>query len=251
MRLARYCLSPNFGDAIMPWLYERITGKRPIYCKPGETQPHILMGGSILNHADAGSVVWGAGLASLADCVPIAKEIRAVRGPLSRMKARYGGNECPSLYGDPAVLAPRFYNPKSKKGTYPVAVFAHYVDITRAYEYFPEGVKIIDPLNPVEQVIDEIYASEKVFSGALHGLIVADAYGIPNQAVRLGSAIGGDGMKFSDWGIITNRQHWGDPPDMLDWEDGVKSVNLKYVCLVAAPDIIKNMQDSLLGCHPL
>jgi pyruvyltransferase len=40
-------------------------------------------------------------------------------------------------------------------------------------------VRVIDPRRPWRTVVDEIAASDVVISSSLHGVIVAEAYGIP------------------------------------------------------------------------
>ena len=250
MKFATWCLSPNFGDAVMPYLFEKITGRRPIYAQPGLDMDHVLLGGSILNWANEHSVVWGAGLASWMDQVPKAKEIRIVRGPLARMRAQSCEVECPEAYGDPALLLPKFYQSIMAR-KYPVAIFPHYVDLPRAHEMFGERVKIIDPLQPVEKVIDDIVSCGKIYSSALHGLIVADAYGIDNEWVKLGDSIGGDGMKYADYFISVRRSDMKYLPMPLDWREGQKVVDLEAPCAHADFEgVIQPLQNKLLETFP-
>ena len=45
-------------------------------------------------------------------------------------------------------------------------------------------------------------------SSSLHGLIAADAYGIPNARINLtGRLVGGD-FKFEDYALSVNRNHF-------------------------------------------
>ena len=60
------CLSPNFGDALGPWMVEKLSGKKVLFADRDAAYPHHVTIGSILNWANEHSTVWGAGLA----CAP-------------------------------------------------------------------------------------------------------------------------------------------------------------------------------------
>lgn len=234
-----WCLSGNFGDEIGPYLFEKITGKRPVYAQPGAAYEHVISAGSILNWATCASQVWGAGLASWKDEVP-ACVIRAVRGPLSRLRARSCGVMCSDVYGDPALLLTLFCSAKDETRHYEVGILPHYVDIFRAYEWFGSAshVRIIDPLQPVEKVISQIRSCDVLFSSSLHGLIVADAYGVPNAWVRMSSSIGGDGMKYWDYLASVGRARVDEPPKPINWESGERTLDAK-LCASGAEQAAK------------
>jgi pyruvyltransferase len=63
----------------------------------------------------------------------------------------------------------------------------------------PEDVCVINPLSPIEEVIDLVLQSERIVSSSLHGLIVADAYGIPSRWIKISDRILGDGTKYMDY----------------------------------------------------
>jgi len=180
-----------------------MTGRDPVYVDPALGIDKFIIGGSVLNHARAGSRVWGAGVARIGDGVDPAAKIHAVRGPISRAVARAYGAECSAIYGDPALVLPRLYRPVPPKRRYAVGVVphfqqAHLVRSTLAWTEHPE-VTVIDIFAPTERFIDEICACDRIVSSALHGIVTAHAYGIPAAWVEFGeSAIGGDGTKFLD-----------------------------------------------------
>lgn len=198
MITATWCISSNVGDRITPFLIERITGERPIYSPP--TEERILLGcGSILNWARPKNIVWGAGLASFTDEVDAGADIRSVRGPLSRARAISCGCSVPVVFGDPALLLPRIVD-RAEAVAGRIGLVAHYIDQQRAQWWYgsDERITIINALQGVESFVRELTACEFVFSSSLHGLIIADAYGIPNAWVRISDSVGGDGMKFMD-----------------------------------------------------
>jgi hypothetical protein len=231
----------NFGDWIGPYLVEQITG-RPVV-RTGSSPGVLITAGSILNWATAGAVVWGSGLVNLTDEVDPRAEIHAVRGPLTREIALKCGAECPEVYGDPALLLPRFI-PKPET-VYDFGLVPHYTEfpvISYVMEEVP-GVQVIDVLRPVQQVVEDIAACESILSSSLHGLIVADAYGIPSRWVQFSNAVLGDGTKFNDHFLATGRLfceplvvHWGDrPPRATETAD---------------PDKIEQLREGLWNSKP-
>ena len=197
---AYWMLSDNFGDKLTPWLIEKIRGEKPAWVPPAFDAEHYMVCGSILNHANKHAMVWGTGLADLSDVVNCEARIFAVRGPLSRARALSCGAVCPPVYGDPALLLPRFHSaPVQKK--HAVGLVPHYTDFYRVSsreEY--KGLKIVNVFDSVENFADGIRACELVVSSSLHGIIVAHAYGIPAAWAAWGDSIGGDrGTKFRDY----------------------------------------------------
>ena len=247
---AYWTISNNFGDVIMPWLYEQVTGEKVFHCDPNIGLKHVLLGGSILNWASDTSAVWGAGLASLSDGVPKPMAVHAVRGPLSRLKAMYANIECPPVYGDPALLLSRYFSGDAKR-QYPVGFFPHYVDLARAHIYFPKGVKIINPLQqPWQHTMEEVLACERIYSTALHGLILADAFGIPTQWVEVDGKIGGDRLKFRDYLCSVGRDTPTGCRKPLDWAHEKSKVDLSARCDVADPGVVARIQEDLIKACP-
>ena len=64
--------------------------------------------GSVAALAGPGAIVWGAGVMNADDRIDPRAELVAVRGPLTREAALRSGVPCPPVYGDPALLVPRF-----------------------------------------------------------------------------------------------------------------------------------------------
>lgn len=198
-----WCLSPNFGDALSPWLAARISGTDVAYVPSESRIRKHLIGGSMLNHADDAMIVWGSGLASMGDGCDARADVRAVRGPLSQMVARKWKMDVPSVYGDPALLLPRLLPPAAEQ-PYRFGIVPHYLDlqfVVSSWDYRHPEVLVIDPLQPVETVVRQITTCQRILSSSLHGLIVAGAYGVPAARVTFGAILGGDGMKFADYSL--------------------------------------------------
>jgi len=155
--------------------------------------------------------VWGAGCISPGAIGEDPLKVYAVRGPLTRKELNDRGVECPKVYGDPALLFPKIYNPP-RNIKYKYGLIPHYIDYTNEYAlniitYLEsQGVKIINITNNTFKFIDELLSVEKVMSSGLHGLIAADAYGIPNIKVMLSNLLVGGKFKFNDYFKSVDRE---------------------------------------------
>lgn len=208
----------NFGDQIAPWLLEMITG-RPAHNIIGEplSEYGLLTVGSIITDMNRpGLSIWGSGLIS--EPSPTAldrlksrrpRAVHAVRGQLTRDRlSRHLGWEVPEVYGDPALLLPRLFRPdQSKIGKRRPVVVPHYAH-HRMVEKALLGVdlKVVNVRAAVEQVVTEIANSEAVVSTSLHGIIIAQAYGVPWTWLRIGDKrLVGDQFKFEDFFSLLSR----------------------------------------------
>lgn len=202
----------NFGDILTPFIIENISNIKFEYIEKSQYYPfeHYLIIGSILGRGTKSSIIWGAGLIS-EDSVPIEipKKIYAVRGPKTREKLLKLGIDCPEIYGDPALLLPKIYNPKIEK-KYELGVIPHYVDKNNKFlEIFNNSnIKIIDiqVIDP-RTFIDELLSCKKIASSSLHGLITADAYQIPSMWIEFSDKVVGNGFKFYDYFLSVGREN--------------------------------------------
>jgi len=204
--------SKNWGDALNPILIQNISGKTPlivtkhthnvrnasIYSAIGS----VLERANINNCGHGNLIVWGTGFISSQGRLKVRpKEICAVRGPLTRERLLVQGHECPEIYGDPALLYPKFYKPESQK-KYKLGIIPHYIDKNRAtinnFQNNPD-ILIIDLLSGIRNVVDQICSCQKIASSSLHGVIAADAYGIPSTWIKFSDNVTGNGFKFFDY----------------------------------------------------
>jgi len=191
---------PNVGDALTPWLIRRITGQYPLFARPEAPCTKYFVSGSILEYAQERCVVWGSGIMSRNDRISPRAALRSVRGPLTREVALACGADCPAVYGDPALLLPRLYQPPAvvRRG---MGLVLHFSDKPRlaAQVVSSARVRIIDVQSPVEAFVDQIVACEFVASSSLHGLIVSHAYGVPAVWIKFHDLPSGDDSKFHDY----------------------------------------------------
>ena len=122
-----WCPGPNWGDALNPVLIELLAGRKAAHVD-GLHHRRYLAIGSILGTANEHSEVWGSGfIEENAAILGVPRAVHAVRGPLSRARLLELGIDCPEVYGDPALLLPRFFRPTVEK-THAVGIIPHYVD---------------------------------------------------------------------------------------------------------------------------
>lgn len=196
----------NYGDFLSKYLVEKMTGMKVKWVHP-KKQPwyklnktNYLGAGSIIHHATKDSVVWGSGIIDRKQPV-VNANFRAVRGPQTRKYLLNLGFDCPEVYGDPALLLPKYYQPEVDK-KYKLGIIPHYHDFQLVAEYYKNysEIFVIDLMTlNVEEVTMEILRCEKTISSSLHGMIVSHAYNIPSIWVEFSNKIFGDGIKYRDY----------------------------------------------------
>ena len=205
-----YCESPNWGDALSPVLCSMLSGK-PVKKMLWTHQNRYFAIGSILEHANSRAEVWGSGFVwpdgKFSEAAP---KIHAVRGPRTRARLLELGIECPEIFGDPALLFPLFYNPEVEK-KYAVGIIPHFSDkdtawIKRQQTNADPNIRIIDVEGGIEEFVREVKSCELIVSSSLHGLICADAYGVPNVWVKLSDILWGGSFKFCDYHESVGRE---------------------------------------------
>lgn len=202
----------NVGDYLSLVITEHVCACKGIdpYQKVHETK-HLYAIGSILpGYQDA--VVWGSGFGYEKPrrwyspiycflhkhCHRI--DVRAVRGLETRRILLQMGISCPEIYGDPAVLMPLFYKGNGPQGIKDYVVVPHY---SRLEEFRDAGHLLSTITRDYRKFIDSLLEARLVISSSLHGIILAEAYGIP--AVMLCDTPSEDITKYKDWYYSTGR----------------------------------------------
>lgn len=191
----------NWGDVINPWLINKISSYNVV--KSNE-EPRLFAIGSVIQHGlKDGDIIWGTGsLAKNTIERNLKLDIRAVRGPLTRDVLIRSGYDCPDIYGDPALLVKDYYDPDVEK-THQVGIIPHIterdnpvvLDLIKRY-----GIKLIDIGLGHTEFIDSLKSVDMILSSSLHGLIMADVYGIPNTKIDIpGPQYKGSNWKYADY----------------------------------------------------
>lgn len=178
-----YNLGDSLGDVIIRFLLNQ---KSIDIDKPVSKTKHLYCVGTNIQGAYQSATVWGSGIvppknkkeAFLQKHCGRKLDIRAVRGPLTREIVLQYGHKCPEVYGDPAILLPMVYNPVIPKLRERL-VIPQFFNEVEFREGHPKEHMISMNTNDYKSVINEILASEIVYTSSLHGIILAEAYGVP------------------------------------------------------------------------
>lgn len=203
--------TPNLGDALNKSLVEKISNKKVIWADSTSNFKYYMAVGSVLQLANPNTEVWGSGLISK-HAKPLFKpnKIHAVRGPLTRKILLDMGFECPKVYGDPAILLPRYFNINTTK-KYKIGIIPHFVDkfLLPQQKDLPDYISVIDiETTDVISFLNAVCECEMIVSSSLHGIVIADAYGIPSSRVCFSNNISGGDFKFCDYSLSAGRKKY-------------------------------------------
>ncbi|PRZ00813.1 polysaccharide pyruvyl transferase [Marinilabilia salmonicolor] len=209
-----YTNSKNFGDALNKILIKKISNFQIAFFNSIQNSniDNLLMIGSIIHLSNNRSIIWGAGCISenhLPKEDPLC--ICAVRGPLTRKLLLKHNIDCPEIYGDPALLFPLVYSAPQIKKKYKIGVIPHYIDKDH------KNIKLLEQENDVliidiqtggnfKTFVKQIHSCQYIISSSLHGLIISDAYNIPNAWISFGDKIVGNNFKFHDYFLSVKRE---------------------------------------------
>ncbi|ADB15976.1 ExoV-like protein [Pirellula staleyi DSM 6068] len=251
--------SRNFGDKLGPALIEQLSGKR--VCHSTIEDSDILAIGSVLepwfwpkdSWRKYSGAIWGVGrmFGQVPFDLPAANSI-AVRGLLSKSRLANSVNR-EVVTGDPGLLCPLLHHgltgPARKLGVWP-----HWSELSHpAFKTLAASspdITFIDPCGDIRETLDRASKCEFIASSSLHGLITADALGIPRCWLRLNTGnedrAGMPEFKYRDYFSVYSSP----PPDPLllssttrlaEIVQNASSVDRNEVCLI---------QTTLAKCFP-
>lgn len=236
----------NLGDFLSLVVFEWICKEKGVERDQRVSKTKRLLGvGSVLQWTAFDATVWGSGILSASVIGTFflksqerKLDIRAVRGPLTRLIVKSAGYDCPEVYGDPAILMPLIYAGKKGGKKHKVSLVTHY-EKAEATDTNVNRINI--ETHDYEHFIDELLGSEKVVSSSLHGIILAEVYGIP--AVYLNKDTGDD-LKFWDWYMSTGRN---DVRYAKSLEEAIVAEPMEPI----DPDRLANMQKQIMDAFPV
>ncbi len=236
----------NFGDGLTPWLLRR-AGVIPILAPP-ETARLVGVGSILeLMPEDFDGYIWGSGSLRGAPIHLPAATILAVRGELTRDLLDAGRNVA---LGDPGILVSRYL--RRRRPRWRVGVVPHHMHRSdRLWSAVkaasPEEVTIIDVAHGPGHVVREIARCESVITTSLHGLITADAFGIPAAWTRREPDLWGGQFKFRDYeSVLTpGRTRLVDIDSRADFDHAARSAG------TVDAHVLRRRQDGLLAALDL
>ncbi len=212
----------NFGDALSPLVVSYASGRAVEACDRSESE--LFAVGSIMIRAQRGfsseqahrPAIWGTGMMGPHRANFVSNvDFFAVRGPATAALL-----DIPiRVFGDPGLLLADLATTEVKRGQ-EIGIVPHHGDFKHrscrakiAELKKQPGIRIIDTrTHNALAVADEIRSCRHVFSSSLHGLIVADAHGVPSTWVAGRSIHKNASFKFLDYFLSVGRP-WKNPID--------------------------------------
>ncbi|MBN8489070.1 MAG: polysaccharide pyruvyl transferase family protein [Burkholderiales bacterium] len=194
----------NLGDSLSAVMVCALAGRPVHHLDFSHRGSKLVAVGSIAHAIHEGeAVIWGSGVSIrggiLAHNVPrTAYDVRAVRGPISARHLQDFGIPVPEVYGDPVWLLPSIFNEPVEK-RYELGVIPHIQDIaghgpqarppadSLRYQIPPEFAHSVTLINTwhepswdgIVATLRQILACKRIVSQSFHGVVIAEAYGIP------------------------------------------------------------------------
>lgn len=197
--------SNNLGDILSPVVVNYMLGLKNI--KPDvriDKKKHLYAIGSVLTAGIQDATVWGSGVLNAKLTYRLEKrrlDVRAVRGPVTRAILLDYGYSVPEVYGDPAIIMPEIYKavPLKNRKKYGLITHKDYI-LNEKYEE-NKIVRLNICTDDYQRFLDQLVSVDIVISSSLHGIILAEAYGVP--AILLKPQI--DIVKYYDYYYSTKR----------------------------------------------
>ncbi len=237
---------PNAGDHLAKVIVEQMLALKDKEIDDKISSKNKLLSiGSVIHFARTGDCIWGTGVNGKLAAPKILfqdLDVMAVRGPLTRDYLKNRGISVPEIYGDPGLLLPLLFNKEllmnnidnSSKRDF--IIIPHMNEDFKIYDKYSEH--LCSPRQCAISFTRDIVNSSFVISGSLHGLIIAEAYGIP--AVFLENNSGESRFKYDDYYFGSGR----------DTYPVVKNVSDAFDVEYAKPIDIKKITKGLISAFP-
>lgn len=196
--------SINFGDRLSDIVCRQVLAGRHLSLDDQVARASRLLAiGSILHFAEDGNHIWGSGWNGKVGAEHFTARhltVHAVRGPLTAEFLRKRGIQAPDVFGDPALLLPQLFGERFRPTPTEEHVFVPNLHDIALVGNNPE---VVSPLWGWNLTIRSILNARLVLASSLHGLIVAEAFGVPARYVRLSETE--DLFKYRDYYLGSGR----------------------------------------------
>ena len=189
VNLEYWNFNENLGDLLAPVVTQWMLHRLGLDLSREAAKPcHLMTIGSVLGLGVFDAVIWGSGVNSFAHVGRVTTQkgyrkldIRAVRGPITAQVLRENGYTCPQIYGDPAILLPLIYPGRRPEKKKKYVVIDHYMKRKTTGDD-----RLSIRTGDYRTFLDKILEAEVVYSSSLHGIILAESYGVPSVFLRQG-----------------------------------------------------------------
>lgn len=211
IKLFWWTAEPNFGDVLSRDVVAYVSGRQVEYANPNSCD---LFGiGSLLAQAGKAHIherpdgtkpyIWGTGLLRQIKNNFLKNVVfTSVRGPVTASILGLKGMK----YGDPGLLASMVYGESPYKEDR-IGIVPHWTQIDtpelKSILIRESALKLIDVRKPPETVCHDISSCRHIVSSSLHGLIVADSYGISNTWLN---PVSQGHLKYHDYACSIGRK---------------------------------------------
>lgn len=205
----------NLGDALSPVIVGALS-ERPIKHQHFDANStRFACVGTIGQDLKGGTIhLWGTGIDAKKKAINQGRSsyqcpanttfhVHALRGPFSAQVFARQGIDVPPVYGDPVWFLPSLIAPALQK-QYELGVIVHLTELASLKDAvslkehllryqipssLTSSIRIISTLIPpsfaaIEQKVKEITSCKRIISTSLHGLVIAETYGIPCLYLR-------------------------------------------------------------------
>ncbi|MGQ4506446.1 polysaccharide pyruvyl transferase family protein [Dermabacteraceae bacterium P13103] len=196
----------NFGDLITPFLFRK-AGIAPLW-KPAKSAD-VFGVGSILEIVPEGyaGIIWGSGKMHENEVTQLPNaRVLGVRGELTKASLGLGDDV---FLGDPGLLMSDYVG-KGKR-SFDLGVIPHFTHLDSPWvrklaEDSEFRVRLIDVRNQPLNVTKQIASCEAILTTSLHGLIIADALGVPAVWALPEPVLAGADFKFRDYESVVDPE---------------------------------------------
>lgn len=270
-----YSRVPNMGDLLNEYIFERVFQVPFVHCDSlrkyevtgiGSFLDALFTGPEkertlksrirniVYSHCPTMCMTWGTGFledysSKRTGLIRNNVSFLAVRGKKTQnCIEKIIGQHIDPVLGDGGILAPFLFDQHISK-KYETGFIPHFREkcsdiVSDIMDKHPKLHLIDLQLNPL-QVIEEIAACEYIYSSSLHGLIIADAFRIPNQRIYLTDAPLGGTFKFDDYYSAYGVEN---PPCIITRADDISSLNVLIDHYRITDNMVNKMQSELYEC---
>jgi hypothetical protein len=256
----------NLGDALSALVVSTISGL-PVEHRHFYDSGERLIGIGTIGQAQRNGILhfWGTGMTRTNPGKhPYSKPpnteliVHALRGKMSAAVMRKSGIHAPDVFGDPAWFLPRFF-PRTEEPKFELGVILHISELDvpiiegepkkglEKYKIPPAlsgAIRIINTyasptLEGLHERVNDILSCKRIVSTSFHGLVIAEAYGIPcallpgydghETVLSVGDEKARLDHRVRDFYSATEQQrvvaYCADPKSKTDWDRVIRWID--------------------------
>lgn len=208
----------NWGDELNYYMIKELTGRK-VYIHNKLLRPfrkvksNLFIGSVFEMYNLPNCIVWGTGVMHAnSKLVNKPARVLAVRGSLTKEWLNKNGVDCPPVFGDPALLLPLIVE-VPRQARVKIGLIPHWSDLKnpvflKIVEFLGQDAIVINLTDYKDwrDIIKQVNQCQTIISSSLHGLIVSDAYQVPNVWAQFARQIEGDDTKYLDYFSSVSRE---------------------------------------------